>query len=48
MSIWAKNPAAVAPVHLGLGAGDDLEPAVHFDEFLRRDAEFLGMRGRAS
>ncbi len=37
-----EDLALVAPVDLGLGAGDDLEAAVHASEFRRRDAEFLG------
>ncbi|WP_436841533.1 hypothetical protein [Streptomyces parvulus] len=42
MPMWARTLALVAPVDLGLGAGDDLEAAVHAGEFRRRDAEFLG------
>ena len=40
-----EDLALVTPVHLSLGAGDHLEPAVHARQFLRRDAEVLGDPG---
>ncbi|GGW74413.1 hypothetical protein [Streptomyces xantholiticus] len=43
-----ENLPFVAPVDLGLGAGDDLEAAVHARQLFRRDAEFLGDPGPGS
>ena len=40
-----QDGALVAPVDLGLGAGDDLEAAVESGQFVRGDAEFGGHPG---
>lgn len=40
-----EDLALVDPVHLGLGARDHLETAVHVRQLIRRDAEFLGNPG---
>ena len=45
-----EQVALVAPVDLGLRAGDDLEPAMHPDQRidLRSSASSAAIRGRAS